>query len=357
MSFYEQRISVDLEAIRNDVLKLGRVVESAVNNAVHAALSRDQKLAYQTIVGDAPINRESERITTECHTFIARHLPSAGHLRFVSSAIRLVVLFERVGDYAATICRESVQLSKPLSGDFREKMKEMAADSAKMMGQALQSFDEQNQSLAESTIAFARQIDREFVSAYSALATADDDLGNEELLRRLVIIRQLERVSDQAKNLCEEIVFFLTGETKKRRPVRILFVADTDDTFTQIAVAIGRKLFSDRAEFDSIGKKPVSEISSEVLSFLSEHGFETDDLAPLAEDNIDQVLPKYDVAIVLDEAVDALISKVPYGKVALDWWIPASSSDANRTADGYRYLRGEIESLVVTLRGESVQEV
>ena len=358
MSFYEQRISVDLEAIRGDILKLGHRVDDAVRAAVRATLTRDRKLAYETIIGDAPINRESERITAECHAFIARHLPSAGPLRFVSSAIRLVVLFERVGDYAATICRESVQLQQPLSGDFRDKMKEMAEDADRMMSQALKAFADRDEQLATDTIAFARQIDREFASAYSSLATADDDdYNNEELLRRLVIIRQLERVSDQAKNLCEEIVFFITGETKKRRPVRVLFVADRDDAFTQMAVAIGRRFCADRAEFDSMGRSDADEVQEDVLKFLSEHGFETDDLAPLTEPDMGEALGRYDVAVVLDEAGEQFFTDVPYSKIVLEWWIPDSSSGASRLEDGYRFLRSHVEDLIELLRGEAAEGV
>ena len=70
---------------------------------MHALLTRDRELAAEVILGDLPINREVRAIDALCHAFVARHLPSAGHLRFVSSVLRLNVELERIGDYAVTI--------------------------------------------------------------------------------------------------------------------------------------------------------------------------------------------------------------------------------------------------------------
>ena len=54
-----------------------------------ALLTLDRDLAYATVLGDKPINREIRELDRLCHAFVARHLPSAGHLRFVSSVLRL----------------------------------------------------------------------------------------------------------------------------------------------------------------------------------------------------------------------------------------------------------------------------
>jgi phosphate transport system protein len=352
MSYYEQRILIDLEAIREEVFTLGKSVDRAVKNAVAATLAGDRALAYQTIVEDAPINRKTEEITVRCHHFIAKHLPSAGHLRFVSSALRLGVLLERVGDYAVSICRESVQMETPLSGVFREKVEELAQDATKMFDLALNAFHDQDSMLASGTISFARQIDREYFSAYTALTeNQDGSLTTADLFRRLVIISQLERVSDQAKNLCEETVFFLTGKMKARRPVKIVFVASKDDSFTQMAVAIGRRFCGERGRYESLGREDVSEVNPDILHFLTEHGFETDDLAPRKSDERASAWTHRDVIIVINQSIESVIQRVPYGSVALQWWTPESENGQRGIEDAYRYLLNQIETLVFTLRG------
>ena len=57
----------------------------------------DNELAYLTVLGDNPINRNSRKLDSLCHAFIARHLPSAGHLRLMSSIVRVNVALERIG--------------------------------------------------------------------------------------------------------------------------------------------------------------------------------------------------------------------------------------------------------------------
>ena len=113
MSHYERRLEKDLKQIRKGVRNLAKQVGTALKNAIDALLSGDEDKAYSTVLGDTRINRVSREIDRLCHAFIARHLPSAGHLRLISSVLRSNIALERIGDYAVNISRESRQLSHP----------------------------------------------------------------------------------------------------------------------------------------------------------------------------------------------------------------------------------------------------
>jgi len=78
MSHFEERMEADLEVIRNRVWKIGEDVEVALHNAKKVLILLDSELAYKTILGDGPINRDSRECDRLCHMFIARHLPGAG---------------------------------------------------------------------------------------------------------------------------------------------------------------------------------------------------------------------------------------------------------------------------------------
>jgi phosphate transport system protein len=108
MTHYEQRLERDLSRIKQHLASLAESIEAAVEDAVHALLTGNGKLANTTVLGDQSINRASRALDRMCHGFIALHLPSAGHLRLVSSIIRGNLSLERIGDYAVTICREVV---------------------------------------------------------------------------------------------------------------------------------------------------------------------------------------------------------------------------------------------------------
>ena len=106
MSHYEQRLEKDLDNIRSEVHQMATRVECAVQNSIHALITLNEDLANSVILGDGPINRQMRAIDSLCHQFIAVHLPSAGHLRLISSVIRINIILERIGDYAVTISRE-----------------------------------------------------------------------------------------------------------------------------------------------------------------------------------------------------------------------------------------------------------
>ena len=118
MSHLDERLEADLEAIREFVWALGDDVEAAMRNAKKALLLRDERLAYATVLGDQPINRTSRACDHRCHTFIARYLPGAGPLREMAATMRVNIILERIGDYAVTISRESMQLGQQLPHRF-----------------------------------------------------------------------------------------------------------------------------------------------------------------------------------------------------------------------------------------------
>ena len=98
MSHYEERLERDLTAVRKQVADMAVLVETAVRNAMHALQTGNHKLASATIIADHAINRTMRSIDDLCHKFIALHLPTAGHLRMLSSVIRANIELERIGD-------------------------------------------------------------------------------------------------------------------------------------------------------------------------------------------------------------------------------------------------------------------
>lgn len=142
MSHYEERLERDLSRIKQQLAVLAHRVEDAIGDAVHALLSGNDKLAHMTVLEDQSINRASRALDRMCHSFIALHLPSAGHLRLMSAIIRANLGLERIGDYAVTICRESVQLARRPEGLLARELELMAGESRQMLKQSVAAFIE-----------------------------------------------------------------------------------------------------------------------------------------------------------------------------------------------------------------------
>ena len=207
MSLYEARLQADLDDIRKRVERVGASVEEAIRRATRALLERDRPLAYQIVLDDLPINRATREIDRLCRALVARHSPAAGHLRFVSSVLRLSIALERIGDYAVTIARQSVQLSMHPPQSFARDVELLSKQSTDMLRSALKAFNEQDGELAKKTMRMEAEVDVTYDTVFHELLEEHELAPPRDIFSLLGTFNQFERVSDQAKNICEETIF------------------------------------------------------------------------------------------------------------------------------------------------------
>lgn len=357
---YEERLENDLTQIRTRVAELAASVEEAVQHAVQAVLRLDRPLANTLILGDLPINRASRALDRQCHYFIARHLPSAGHLRYISSVLRVNIALERIGDYAVTLAREAKTLSQPLDADVRRDLELLADEALAMLHQALQAFDERNADLARGTMGYAYQVDHTFSGTFDLLIRKGEEQTRPliDLFAALIIFNRLERVSDLAKNICEETIFAVTGETKPPKKYRILFLEEADDCRSQLAVAMARKAFPESGTYTSAGLQPAEAVNPACVRFMEAHGLALSDARPRRFDSIPEDWKANHVVVSLQGPVDRYLGDVPFHTVALQWDVPEPPADGG-TPEGqaayealYRDLSARITDLIETLHGE-----
>lgn len=357
MAHYEQRLERDLQRIRATLETVSEQVEAAHKNAVHALLTGNRDLAYDTVLGDHVINRAVRRLDRLCHSFIAVHLPSAGHLRHISTVIRTGIALERIGDYAVTVCREAVQLPKAPEGSLAREIELMAKDSGQMLHQALDAFLNGNAEAAKATMTMADQVERTFDAVFEALSE-EEGWNTRDLFAFLVIFNCLERVSDQAKNICEEAVFAVTGETKAPKVYRVLFLDADNSCLAPMAAAIARKRFPASGEYESAGLKAAKELNPLVVQFLDDRGCKLAASKPAALEAVPEELASYQVLVSLQGPVQRYVKRVPFHTTALEWEIgdcptPMAAEDVAKVLEEiYRNLAVRIEDLMTTLRGQ-----
>lgn len=355
MSRQEQRLQGDLNRIRERVAHVSTQVEEALANAIHALMTHNRPLAAETILGDGPINRQVRDIDRLCHGFIALHLPGAGPLRMISSVIRTAIELERIGDYAVTICRQSLQLRQPLNGVLANRVELMASESRRMFHQAAEAFNRGNAEMARTTKGIAAQVDVILGQVYDELALTQGDTSIKEMLSLFGIFTALERVSDQSKNICEEALFALEGETKPLKIYNILFIDSDDHLLARMAAALGTKSYPQAARFTAISRTPATTAATEMVAFLEQHGIEVVHGAGRGLDLTAMELAEYHVIVSLQGAVEHYFDQLPFHCVPLQWDLdPAIAGTPNaETLEGlYRELAHRLRGLMVTLRGE-----
>ena len=357
MSKYEARLESDLAHISEKLANLGEAVESALKDASRALFTAEEELAYKVILGDFPINRASRELDKICHGFFAVHLPSAGHLRFISSVMRVNLELERIGDYAVNICREAVQIGHPPEGILGQQMEGMSREVQDVLGKAIAAFKGGDPAQARSEIEQASQVTRGFDTVFKNLVSEEGKVGVRELLCYLVIFNMFSRVADQAKNICEETVFAVTGQTKPPKSYRVLFLDEDNSTLGPMAQAIAHKLFPQRGVYESAGRQAAAAINTNLNCFMDERGIEFGTPSPEML-NSDHELADYHVVVSLQGTVKSYIDSIPFHTIALEWEVgevpvgPDLAATREQFEALYRMLALQVRGLMMSLCGE-----
>ena len=357
MSHYELRLQRDLDDIHARLRRIAEWVENAIADAIRTVLTGDEDLAYRTILGDERINREVRTLDRLCHKFVAVHLPSAGPLRRMSSVIRTNIQLERLGDYAVTISREAVQLSRPPEGSIARELEMTALDARRTLHQAITAFVEENGEVARATMHLPDTVEHTMDTIYDALLDDRTTVENRDRIAMFVVFNMLKRVWDQAKNICEETIFAVYGEQKAPRVHNILFVDRDNGCASLMAEAIARKAHGDHARFRSAGQEPAAAPDSGMVAFMERYGFDMAAVAPRALAGELEHLDRYYLVVSLDDPVKSYVPHVPFHTSALTWDVDTAGEEtgeedaARRFEALYRDLAVRIDDLMQIIRG------
>lgn len=349
MSHLEVRQEKDLNKIREHMITQAELVSKAVENAVHAIQTGDKVLAWNTVLQDNPINRHMREIDRLCHSFIAVHLPSAGPLRLLSSIIRANVELERIGDYAATMAREAVQMSTPPRGSMARELERVAGETLLMLRQSEKAFKELNAELARGTMGIAEQLEHNMDTVYEELMANTHREQVKDVLAIFVIFTQLKRVADLAKNLCEHTVFAQTGQQKSPKTYNILFLDRNNDRLGPLARAIGANSFPGSSHCTTAGTAPAGGLSQDLQDFLNSRGLSAADRGPRPLSDVTHLeLADVHLIVCLEGEINDYLDSVPFHTSVQQW-------DLGETLDMeglYRELALRIRDLMELLRGE-----
>jgi len=203
-----------LHDIQEQLLAMGGMVEKAINLSIDALKDRDVKLAKQVIGDDRKINEKRFEIEETCIQLIATQQPMAGDLRYLISALNIITELERIGDHAEGIAKIVVMIGdepplKPLIDIPR-----MAAKTIDMLRRSLDAFMKCDDDAARKIAAEDDEVDQLYDQVYRELVSfmVEDPKTITRATRLLWVAHNLERCADRVTNICERIVFTVTGK-------------------------------------------------------------------------------------------------------------------------------------------------
>ena len=216
MSTISPRETLDraIKELLNEVLVQGSMVENAIKESVDALYNRDVERAKIIYDGDRQINKKHFEIEESVITVIATQQPMARDLRLLTAILEVTTELERMGDYAKGIARITVRLGQELLLEPVNEIPPMAEVCIDLLDRALHAFVDKDAEAArvipkedDLVDSYYNRIYRELMNHMIADPTKIDQANH-----LLWVAHNLERVADRVTNVCERIVFVVTGK-------------------------------------------------------------------------------------------------------------------------------------------------
>lgn len=210
-----KRFDNELENIRNQVLTMGGLVETQVNNGLKALLDSDSAIAKKVSEDDYKINAMEVKIDEQCVQILARRQPAASDLRLIVAIIKTITDLERIGDQAEKLGRFELELiDEGTSSTEYVKLEHLGTLVSNMLNKALNAFARMDTEAALKTIKKDQKVNAEFEGLMRQLITImmEDPRTIKNALRVSWCARALERIGDHARNICEYVVYLVHGK-------------------------------------------------------------------------------------------------------------------------------------------------
>lgn len=207
---YEQ----ELEKLKSNIIKLGEIVDVIIRDAVVSLKNQDLALAQSTIERDREVDDLACDIEKACLRLIALQQPMAVDLRTIATALKIQIDLERMGDLGVDVARiTTYQKNEPHVKPLID-IPRMSDIVREMLNSAIRSFGEMDSDLAHRTAeeddivdGLYDQVRRELMTYY-----VEDPKRLASISNLLFASKYLERIGDHAVNVCENVIYMVTGD-------------------------------------------------------------------------------------------------------------------------------------------------
>ncbi len=214
------RFQHGLDDLKQKLLQMGGMAESAIEAAAGSYLQRDPKLCQLVFEREDSINAAERTIDELALDLLAMQQPMAVDLRFIVAVLKINSDIERVGDQAVNIVQRTMSLlTEPEVADIPVDIGRMTATVLTMLRRALESFLSAKAEVAQAVLAMDNIVDRMKDEAFVVLVQRmkEDPARAQVYLDVLLITRNLERVADHATNISEDVIFWVRGADVRHR--------------------------------------------------------------------------------------------------------------------------------------------
>jgi phosphate transport system protein len=204
----------EMQRLKDEVLALGSMVENVITESVDALKKRDLGESRRLIAYDRLINQKRFEIEAEALAIIATQQPVAVDLRMLAAVLDIADELERIGDYAKGIAKINLRIGEGRLLKPLVDIPFMAQKARSMLHRALEAFVHRDVDLARALPGEDDDMDNLYDQVYRELMTyiLADPAAIQQTNYLLWAAHNLERAADRVTNICERVIFTVTGE-------------------------------------------------------------------------------------------------------------------------------------------------
>ncbi|HEY4155062.1 MAG TPA: phosphate signaling complex protein PhoU [Puia sp.] len=213
------QLEIELKQLKAEVINMWNLVHSQLVKSNVALVNFDKDLAREVVSREKRVNGSELKIDRDCENIFALLTPVAVDLRFVLAVLKINSNLERIGDIAEGVAKHIISAEKPFNRELLKATEtvSMYDEAINILEDTLSAFEGEDTALARSVFQKDEFLDKINVTATEStgkyLETHPEDIY--PALYNLSIIRKLERIGDQAKNIAEEIIFYVEAKVLK----------------------------------------------------------------------------------------------------------------------------------------------
>jgi phosphate transport system protein len=211
----------ELREIKDNVLRMGALVEEAIRAAIDALVQHDADAALAVIVADPAINEVQRKVTSMITATIATQAPVARDLRFLLTLDHVSYELERMGDHASSVAKQARRLVvEPPLPPLPCQLAAIGELAAQLVHGILLALVDVDQAAAREVAGRDDEIDNRYHRLFDqAVELMRADPANVERGARILFAAHyLERIGDRVTNIAEDVVFLATGDIEDLNP-------------------------------------------------------------------------------------------------------------------------------------------
>ncbi|GBD93027.1 hypothetical protein BMS3Abin05_00606 [bacterium BMS3Abin05] len=215
----EQRINL----LKQKIVEYAFFIENMIHNSIKGLMNKNRELLEKVINDLEPKANDFEIELDElCTSTIAQFGPKAKNLRSILMIAKMNNDLERIGDQAVNISECGLYLIEKPPVKPLVDIPRMGEEAVKMLSDAIDSFINENITLAESVCERDNIVDNLRDQILRELITfmTSDPVTIERSIHLIKISRNLERIADLSTNICEDVIFMIEGKIIKHRKIK-----------------------------------------------------------------------------------------------------------------------------------------